>query len=389
MIFQDPLTALNPVQTVGRQVAEMARIHEDVIQAGGLGPRRRDAQARRHPAAGEAGPDAPARVLRRHAPAGDDRDGDHVQPRPADRRRADDRARRHRAGAGARGPDGDQGRDRLGDPADHPRPRRRRRARRPGHGDVRRPRGRGRHGPRGVLRDPAPVHARPARVAASTRRRRQRAAQADPRQPAVARQRAVGLRVPPALRLRPRGALPHRGAGAAQHRRDDAQVGMPLRRGAPRHRGAGAARGGGRTHDARPGQRSRGGARAGSRRAAPGPQPGQALLGPRRRLRRRGGQGAGRLGRVVRRLSRGDARSRRRVGLRQVDDRPADPPPDRARRRAASRSTARDVVEPARRRADRVPPERPDRVPGPVRVAQPAQEGRRRRSARRCACIAG
>ena len=44
----------------------------------------------------------PAPALRRHGAARDDRDGDRLQPAPADRRRAHDRARRHRAGADAR-----------------------------------------------------------------------------------------------------------------------------------------------------------------------------------------------------------------------------------------------------------------------------------------------
>ena len=44
----------------------------------------------------------PAPVLRRHAAAGDDRDGAVLRPRAADRRRADDGARRHRPGADPR-----------------------------------------------------------------------------------------------------------------------------------------------------------------------------------------------------------------------------------------------------------------------------------------------
>ena len=44
----------------------------------------------------------PARLLRRHAPAGHDRHGAGVRAEAADRRRADDRPRRHRPGAGPR-----------------------------------------------------------------------------------------------------------------------------------------------------------------------------------------------------------------------------------------------------------------------------------------------
>ncbi|MCA9113363.1 MAG: ABC transporter ATP-binding protein, partial [Planctomycetaceae bacterium] len=36
MIFQDPLSALNPVHTVGRQIGEMARIHEGVSRKAAL-----------------------------------------------------------------------------------------------------------------------------------------------------------------------------------------------------------------------------------------------------------------------------------------------------------------------------------------------------------------
>ena len=81
MIFQDPMTSLNPVQRVGNQIVEQIQAHEDVPTQ----------QARERavellervgiPRARGAGRQLPARVLRRHAPARDDRDGALVQPR--------------------------------------------------------------------------------------------------------------------------------------------------------------------------------------------------------------------------------------------------------------------------------------------------------------------
>ena len=99
MIFQDPMTSLNPVHRIGDQIVEQIQAHEDVS----------DAEARDRavallervgiPRAARARRQLPARVLRRHAPARDDRDGAVVRPVGPHRRRADDRARRDDPGA--------------------------------------------------------------------------------------------------------------------------------------------------------------------------------------------------------------------------------------------------------------------------------------------------
>ena len=75
MIFQDPLSAMHPYYTVGNQIVEAYRVHNNVSKKAAraraiemLGPGR-------HPAAGPAGGRLPAPVLRRHAAARDDRDG--------------------------------------------------------------------------------------------------------------------------------------------------------------------------------------------------------------------------------------------------------------------------------------------------------------------------
>ena len=93
MIFQDPMTSLNPVHTIGKQLVEAVLLHRDVRE--GSAPASAGApESRRDPAAGAAARRLPPPVLRRHAPARDDCHGADQRARPPDRRRADDRARR-------------------------------------------------------------------------------------------------------------------------------------------------------------------------------------------------------------------------------------------------------------------------------------------------------
>ena len=49
MVFQDPLSALTPVYTVGDQIAEAVRVHDDVSKEAARDARGRAARARRHP----------------------------------------------------------------------------------------------------------------------------------------------------------------------------------------------------------------------------------------------------------------------------------------------------------------------------------------------------
>ncbi len=81
MIFQDPMTSLNPVLTIGEQIAEAMTTHN---------PGMSDEQARERtirllevvgvPFADRRVHPVSARVLRRHAPASDDGNGDRERP---------------------------------------------------------------------------------------------------------------------------------------------------------------------------------------------------------------------------------------------------------------------------------------------------------------------
>ena len=55
MIFQDPMTTLNPVLRIDTQMIEAIRAHESISAKGGAGPRRERARQGRHPFAARSG----------------------------------------------------------------------------------------------------------------------------------------------------------------------------------------------------------------------------------------------------------------------------------------------------------------------------------------------
>ena len=109
MIFQEPMTSLNPVYTVGEQIAEVVRLHEGLGRRAALeravemlrlvhipNPERR---VRDYPHQFSGG--MRQRVMIAMALS--------CNPEAADRRRADDGARRDDPGADPRSADGDEG----------------------------------------------------------------------------------------------------------------------------------------------------------------------------------------------------------------------------------------------------------------------------------------
>ncbi len=163
MVLQDPKYSLDPVMTVGQQIAETHRCHFRSSAQGRARRRAGDARGRPHPRSRARLRALSAPGLRRHGPARHDRHDADRRPRPPDRRRADLGARRDGAAPGA----GDHGRSgappRHGADPHQPQSASGLVVLRPRAGDVRRPHRRDLHRPE------LPRRATPTRAACSPR----------------------------------------------------------------------------------------------------------------------------------------------------------------------------------------------------------------------------
>ena len=385
------MSALNPVHTVGAQLAEAYRAHHDVS--------RRDARARAVEALELVGIPQPARRADQfpHEFSGgmrqrvDHRDGRHQRPAPAHRGRAHDRARRHRAGPDPGDPPGGPGADRRGDHDDHPRPGGGRGHRRPGAGDVRR---NGRWSParwtRCSPRPRMPYTARPARFGAASRAGRPAAARPSPARrrrccacPARARS-PRGARWSPRSAGRPSRSCSTRTARAipcaATAGRCVAGVARPQELFARREIGHPDTEVelGGRGREGAEDDQSTGAAARSATWSSTSRCAGRGIVPPHR------GSGAGGVGRVAGPRRGRDARAGRRVRLRQVDRRRGRSCSCIGRRRAPCSSTGRELTTLSAAAAPRRAPRPADRLPGPVRVAQPADGRSTTSSPSRC-----
>jgi len=96
MVPQDPMTALNPVRRIAAQMTDHLRLHLRLDRRQALAVAEALLAAVHIREARRVLAQYPFELSRRHAPAGAHRHGLRLPPAPRRRRRADDRARRHR-----------------------------------------------------------------------------------------------------------------------------------------------------------------------------------------------------------------------------------------------------------------------------------------------------